>query len=659
MKLNHVIYLLILLVLPLQIRAQVDSTATDSVPMPVTPDTLAASAADTLQADSAGVTLEVTPWDYHAPLGAALAASDSTLRWQLWPSWTYKKNRDPGVISYRLGTIGHTNAQLIDAQEPKYQQLYWEGIRLNDPVSGTVNWNYIPHHRIKTLYEEDRGITHRTNFYLREYHLNKPLTQLNYNESSFDTRSLEFVVSRNFGQKTNAEISYWDRRDGGEYPNSGVVGRQIYARVSHQLDKQQQLKLNFLNNNFDNALPFGYLIPDDPGQFSFDRFEAVANEPSGSGDRGSTVIGLNYYRRPADSTQTTSNFHAGIYSNATKRSVDYSEEETSYRVQELGAHVRKWQRLGPLLVEAAASYGYFINKSEADSNLVTGNWGLLRTEGKATLQPVSFLQLGGFGSYRSRSDGFSDYTTGVRAAFSLTERLTLSAGFSTGTRMPMPQQLYWQSETFRGNQNLIKESIQGLQGQVEVVPLQGLTVGAKAYLKHIEDGIMVGSDSVFTNANPYSSLSTTGFFNYNSTHFEFSGSATLQQFGDFWKSSSLQRPVDDRRRIWFKGSAYVKGYLFDRATYVKAGLAGMITPQAYRSARYYPSLDFWQSADGGIIPSFNRLDVDLSARVRTIMVLLRYENVLDDLAQQGYFETAGYPMTRRRFIFGIRVLFRN
>lgn len=659
MKLKHAIYVLIVLVLPLQIRAQVDSTVTDSVQVPVTSDTLAVTVSDTLQSDSTEVTFEVTPWDYHAPLGATLVASDSTLRWQIWPSWTTKKNRDPGVISYRLGTTGRTNAQLIDAQEPKYQQLFWEDIRLNDPVSGTVNWNYIPHHRIKTLYEEDRGITHRTNFYLREYYLNKPLTQLNYNESSFDTRSLEFVASRNFGQKTNAEISYWDRRDGGEYNNSGVVGRQIYARVSHQLDKQQELKLNFLNNNFDNSLPFGYIIPDDPRQFAFDRFETPANESSGSGDRGSTIIGLNYYRRPADSTQTTSNFHAGIYSNAAKRSVDYSEDETSYRVQELGGNVRKWQRLGPLLVEGAASYGYFINKSEADSNLVTGNWGLLRTEGKATLQPLSFLQLGGYGSFRFRSDGFSDYTTGVRASFSLDEHLKLSAGFSTGRRMPTPQQLYWQSETYQGNESLTEESIQELNGQLETVPLRGLRVGVKAHLKHIEDGIMLGADSVFTNVNPYSSLSTTGFFDYNSTHFELSGSATLQQFGDYWSSSSLQLPVDNSQRIWFKGSAYVKGYLFNRATYVKAGLAGMITPQAYQSAQYYPSLDFWQSSGGGIIPSFNRLDVDLSARIRTIMVLLRYENVLDDFAQQGYFETAGYPMTRRRFIFGIRVLFRN
>lgn len=659
MKLNYFTYFFLLLALPLSGHAQVDSTLTDTLATPVVSDTLSGSPTDTLQTGSPEVIFNVTPWDYHAPLGADLAATDSTLRWQIWPSWTYKKNRDPGVISYRMGTIGRSNAQLINAHEPKYQQLFWGDIRLNDPVTGTVNWNYIPHHRIKALYEEQLGIDHLTRFYLKEYYLNKPLTQLNYDESSFEMRSLEFVLSRNFGQKTNAEISYWDRRDGGEYDNSSVVGRQIYARISHQIDYKQELRLHFLNNNFDNALPFGYMIPADPSQFAFDRFEAIPNESSASADRNGTVIGLNYYRRPADSTKTTSNFHAGIYSNGVKRSVDYSADQTSYNVQELGASLRKWIQLGPLEAEAGASYGYFINKSEADSNLVTGNWGMLRADGKMALQPVPLARLGGYGTYRSRSDGFSDYNLGARVSFSLADRVRLSAGISTGSRMPTPQQLYWQSVEYQGNEALENETIQSLYGELNIMPFKGLSIGAKAQLKQIEDGIIVGADSIFTNVTPYSSFSTTGYFDFNSRHFEFSGSATIQQFGHFGQSSTSPLPVEKSQRIWFKGAAYVKGYLFNRATFVKAGVAGMITPQSYHSAKYYPSLDYWQSAGGNRIPAFNRLDVDLSARVRTIMILLRYENVLDDVAQQGYFETAGYPMTQRRFIFGIRVLFRN
>jgi len=71
-------------------------------------------------------------------------------------------------------------------------------------------------------------------------------------------------------------------------------------------------------------------------------------------------------------------------------------------------------------------------------------------------------------------------------------------------------------------------------------------------------------------------------------------------------------------------------------------------------------LNYWQSmSQDQQLPIFNRLDVDISARVRSIMFILRWENVLDDVSQLGYFETAQYPMSQRRFIFSVRALFRN
>lgn len=642
---------------PVAAFSQVDTVAADTLPATAIPDSLAL-AADTLQGAAPEPLFQVTPWDYHAPLGATLTATDSSLRWQIWPSWTYKKNRDPGVITTRMGTIGRTNAMLLDAHEPKYQQLYWGNILLNDPVTGLVNWNYMPHHRIKKLYQEQLGTFHQTRFYVKEYYLNEPLTQLNYEESSFDTRSLEFVVSRNFGQKTNAEISYWDRRDGGGYENSAVKGRQIYARVSHQLSHSRELRFHFLNNNFDNSLPFGYIIPQDPTAFSFDRFVAVPNEGSALAERSNSLFSLNFYQRPSDSTSTTSTFHAGIYTNNVRRNVDYSEEETAYQVRELGATVRKWVAWGPLKAEAGGSYSYFLNQK--DSVLQTGNWGLMKTDAALILEPADFMQLEGYGNYHQRSDGFSEYTLGARAGFSVGRFLSLSGGYSVGSQMPTPQQLYWQSQIYQGAEQLSEEKLASVYGDLIARPFSSLAVGARGHVKQIENGIWVNSDSSFANMNTYSSISLTGFFDLHLPHFELSGSATMQQFGNFWNASSSQPlPVDKSERIWFKGSAYVKGYLFDRATFVKAGLAGMFAPQAYPPLKYYPALDYWQSSGAEVIPSFSSLDVDISARVRTIMVLLRYENVLDDVTQQGYFETAGYPMPGRRFIFGVRVLFRN
>src|SRR5699024_8421548 len=145
---------------------------------------------------------------------------------------------------------------------PRYQKLFWENVPMNDPVTGMANWSYMPFHKLKRVYENNLGTVHRTTFDLKEYYLNKPLTKLKYTQSNYDTRGLEFMASYNFGRKTNAELSYWNRRGGGEYPDSKVTGNQVYGRITHILDHHQEVKLNLMSTKYSNEMPFGYDIPD-------------------------------------------------------------------------------------------------------------------------------------------------------------------------------------------------------------------------------------------------------------------------------------------------------------------------------------------------------------------------------------------------------------
>jgi hypothetical protein len=291
---------------------------------------------------------------------------------------------------------------------------------------------------------------------------------------------------------------------------------------------------------------------------------------------------------------------------------------------------------------------------------------MFNAAGKVSFAPFPFLQISGLGDIRRRSDGFADDRLGLTVDLKVPRLFELNLGFTAGSRMPTPQQLYWRARQYQGDPNLRSVKVAAMHGKLTLNLFRDTKIGVEAYLKQMNSGILIKTDSTFANSkptfvnsDPYSSLSTDAFIHYNTTHLELSGSATLQQFGHFLTSEKDPLPVNDTQRIWFKASAYVKGYLFHHATYVKAGLAGMITPQFYKPLHYYPSLGFWGPKNGGYIPSFNRLDVDISARVRWIMFVLRYENVLDDVTQPGYFETSGFPMPARRFIFGIRVFFRD
>lgn len=637
--------------------AQIDTSAVDSITVDTTNMVQPSDStiADSAASDSLKPLFKVVPWEYHASLNTNIVSSDSTLRWEIWPNWTYKTNRDPGVVSYRLGTTQRSNAFLINAQEPRYQRLYWEDVSLNDPVSGTVHWDLIPQHKIKSFYGEDEGLFYDSKYFLKQYYLNKPLTQLNYEESKFDYRSLEFAVSQNFSQRTNAEISYWDRRDGGEYSNSAVAGSQIFARIFHQLDHRQAVKLNFLNNKYTIGEPFGYVIPN-LNAFAFDRFSATANEQRAESEIKATTLSLNYYRRGEDTTRVTDDFHAGIYVNNRSRSLEYSRDSTFYQVRSYGVNARKWIDLGPFKLEGGLSWEFSNSKDRQRATMIRDTWRLYTADAKAVFSPFKILDLNGGLAYKRRSDGFDAYRYSAGGNIEFNNYLQVSAEASMGTVMPTLQQLYWRSIEYSGDESLVPEDVSEVHADVSSKPFETLEVGIKGQLKEITNGIMVGPDSTFANMPAYQSVSVTPYLNFNNHLFEFSTSATYHQFTNETGSALL----DENERLWLKGSAFVKGYLFNRATYVKAGLAGMLAPFSYRAAHYNPVLDFWQPlSNDQLLPSFNRLDVDISARVRDIIVLLRWENVLDEVNQPGYFETAGYPMTGRRFIFGIRVFFRN
>lgn len=659
MNLPRLTYFLLLFVgLQSVALAQVDSTRIDSVIIDTTllvPVELPSERPDTT-AEEQKPLLKVIPWEFHAPVGAKLAATDSTLRWQIWPDWTYKLNREPGVISYRLGTSLRANVVQRDAHEPRHQQLYWEGVSLNDPVSGAVNWMLIPQHKISEFYEEDLGLQHRSTFYLHQYYLNEPLSRLIYSESKFSFRNLEFEVSHNLSQRTNVELSYWDRRAGGEFPNSEITGRQIFAKVTHHLDNKRFLKINLVNNNFDIGQPFGYNILN-LGTFDFDRFTTSANEASSMSQEASNLLMLNFYQRN-DTTDAVDDLHAGIFYRNNKRSLTYIADSTRYNVHSVGLNGKKWLTWGGLTLEGTASFEQFFNTADGDEGLDAASWTLFKTEGDISLDFTRIIDLKGGAGLQIRGDGFQSYRLNATSDIKLWG-LTLSPGISTGSIMPTPQQLYWRSAEFSGNTELRNEKIQEARGTISINFTPDTRIGVRGQHKDIRDGILI-ADSTFSNVESYASQSATAFFEWNLEHFEFNGSATVHRFADSYTAPSGTIPMSPRRRIWLKGDAYWKGYLFDRATYVKAGVSGMMAPFRYQADEYSPVLDTWQPiSDAQLIPAFNRLDVDISARVRSIVFTLRWENVLDDVNQLGYFEAAQYPMANRRFIFGIRALFRN
>ncbi|MEX2404787.1 MAG: putative porin, partial [Balneolales bacterium] len=190
---------------------------------------------------------------------------------------------------------------------------------------------------------------------------------------------------------------------------------------------------------------------------------------------------------------------------------------------------------------------------------------------------------------------------------------------------------------------------------------------ARVYRKNISDPIMMGIDtdlmafdSTFTQSRGYSSEGAEMFASVDASRFEGEVSVTYQQFSSDSPLAADQQLAQSGSRAWARASAFYKNYIFDSAAFVKAGGRFLFSPNPYRSGTYIPQLDYWESnsVDQGI-PQFHRFDLEVSARVRSVMVHMRLENVLNQVTQLGYFETANNPMPGRVFRVGVKWVFRN
>lgn len=639
----------------------------DTIPQEIAPDTVAL---DTTQTDSLQAMMQQEPeevkepviiqvWKYDNAPGFEATETDSTLRWVNTLSLTQRFYRYPGSITYRTGTLGRMDGISMHTYENRYYNTELDGLQINDPLTGAVNWNRVPVHKIRQMNTASYGSVYQTNIRLRDHYLVQPRTYLNFDESSYNFRNLEFAATHNVTPKTNLEISYWDRRDDIGYSRSAVEGNQILFRGYHQLSNRWLLRAAYITNSLEQDQSFGYNL-NDPSLFPFNPFIAVPNQSSAASEEGSKDVYLQaHFRR--DSSQTVQT-ELGFHYQTNDRSLRFNADTVSTDFRNIELYARQKFRTRNAI--ATISARPFILENRTDQ-LSENNWIGLRGDLTGTLNVGGGFELTAQGGGTIRNDSRYEIKTGGRLSWSTFTGLNISVFGGYADTSPDMQALYWQSNTFTGNRDLLNEESLTAGAGAEIGLGRYFSFDGRVDIRQVKNGVFVNRfeelPESFINIDPYTSMSATGSLNMESSVFEGMASATYKTF----ESSVSQNPVNQGLqtsgdRVWLKGSLYWKNYLFDRATFVKAGMTGMYSPNFMRSSEYIVPLNRWQHGTQELFnPPFSRVDIDVSARIRWFMVLLRWENIFDRVTQPGYFETVGYPMPEQRFILGLRILFTN
>ena len=598
-------------------------------------------------------------WRYDGQPGFKAIETDSTLRWVNTLSLTQRFYRYPGAFTYRTGTLGRMDAVQMHTYENRHFEAELDGLQINDPLTGAVNWNRVPVQKIRTVNTASYSPDFMTSIRLRDHYLVQPRTYLNFDESKYNFRNLEFAATHNVAPGTNLEVSYWDRRDGIGYSRSAVEGNQILFRGYHQLNSRWLLRAGYITNSMEQEQSFGYVL-NDPSLFPFNPFTATPNEGNATSDESSKDVYVQtHFRRDSNRAVQT---EFGLHYQTNQRSLTYSADTVSTDFRNIELYARQTVRKGGAAATVTARPFILSNRTD---QLMDDQW--LGVKGKLTAL-LSFgqrLELSATGGGTIRSDSRYEVDVGGRLNWRLFYGLEVSAFGGYASELPDLQALYWKSETFSGNSDLLNEESLTAGAEATVGLGSYFSLNGRVDVRHVENGVFVNRTGepveVFDNIDPYTSMSATGTLNLDSPLFEGMASATYKTF----ESSSLENPVNiglqnSGDRMWLKGSLYWKNYLFDRATFVKAGMVGMFSPNVMRSAEYIAPLNRWQQGTQEFLnPQYSRVDIDVSARIRWFMVLLRWENIFDRVTQPGYFETVGYPMPEKRFILGLRILFTN
>lgn len=594
-------------------------------------------------------------WEYKISNRYEIAETDSTLRWVNMLNMADRFHQERGAITFRMGTVGRMDGIELHAFETRHLHLEMEGLQLNDPLTGAVNWNRLPFHKVAVMTERDYGATYRAQTRLRDHYLTQPRTYLNFDESKHNYRSLEFAYTQNFRNTTNLELSFWDRRDGGGYNRQDVVGNQVVGRLYHQLNENWLIKTAYITNSMDRQEPFGYSVSN-PALFAFNRFTETAVQGNSNGNQSSKDIYVQAHYRSSTNSAVTSKM--GIHYQTSQWDLTSTVDTVSTDFQRLELFAR--QEMSLLGTEISATARAYTLSERVKENLSETNWLGSELELGISRPILRMVEFQGDARISTRSFTGTAGELNGRIVFEPADRYQVTAYTGLLSAAPDIQSLNWQSNLYQGNQSLMNEkSI--FVGATTQIPLTSLfNLGLRGDFRITEHGIFLNADGNFTSIDPYDVLSGTVWLEHNSRIFEGELSGTYKSYQTTGSNPVNRVLADAGDRIWIKGSVYWKNYLFENATFVKAGLSGVYSPNPFQTAEFITPLNRWQHGTNTLEnPSYYSVDLDVSARVRWFMVLLKWENIFDRIQQLGYFESVGYPMPERRFIFGMRVLFTN
>ena len=570
-------------------------------------------------------------------------STDSTFRWtQLRDAGEWFSRRGD-VLTGNLGGYGRSTA-VMGMSGINSGSIRWYGVSLTNPVTRQWNTAKLPIDHTAAVYEQSIS-QYELILDPQSYRIVKPLSAFQFEQSSFNYRVLDGMLAAPVNDKLHFQGTYQGQKEDGRYPRSTFEGRRSLGEFRYDLHPIWTARAFWLYQGAEMDESLGYQLSD-PEEFGFDRFRSVPISNNSRSMRRQFITGFHLQHArsaPGDGLTISRNVNRHEWR---------SDDTTAHRVVAwglYGSHTFSFRN------RISAKPYIDLQHHEVGGNalmLPSSSYGFLDAGIQLDLTPISMLTLTGKAGFQEAA-GQNGYAIDVGGKVSIPKIADLTAVYGM-SREPQPYVVrYAAANGFTGNTSLNPLNRQSLVLRLEksdgyVRPFVLLDADQQ------ENIIALSADSHFVSIDKGQSRTLSAGLSYDRKLFEFSASYA-SSFNDIY-----QRVGAEQTRQQLQASAFVKGPVLKSAAYLKAGFYYRRLLNDYYAPLWIAEYGMWvhdpQRAEH---PAHDRLDLEFSARVRSLIITGRLENTLDGWLQKGYFDVLPYPMPSRRFRFGLRVVFRD
>lgn len=604
--------------------------------------------------------IAIYPWPTKLDFGHFLVASDSLLRWHYASDLADVFAINNLGLPNRSGIQMRSDAFVLGTNTTRFQQLNWEGIPMDEPLSGTPMYEMLPTNKLASLqFSQQSGLQH-TSFTNRTYQVNEPWSSLYFDEADGKYQNLAFSLTRNFNRRHNTELGYKQLRDGSLFRLSQSEANQIFLQNTYDLTQKIQLTQRWFSNQTKVDEPFGYAFTD-AALFNFNPFSSNPNQNA----RQELNLSMHSFgvKLRSDSV-SAAHTHLQFYLKNTTRALSVAADTIDYKVREFGLSSTNNLTLPNALGELKSSsvFRFFRPDGTFLSQNLTEKWidvSFKTTWQKALKKALGKLSVGAELGYTTLADNYQTYA--IHAGI-YDIKIPFFGQLSTSTyqRTDAPNWV----ELQRSAEPILASTFQLSRFKSQGVDIRlhkrlnnfWFIQASTAYKQTLDLPKLQGLYLDASNESTWGSLETiAGSF---ALHWQATTFYAKYQT-DFYRISEKNGNYEDQRLLSTSQVGW-KNYAFNKATYIDFSVELRNEVLPFYGQTRDPLTHLWQLQNTDQIPAYTSvLDFRLSARLRSIMILVRYENTLDAQAQLGYFETLGYPAPARRLLFSVRALFKN